>query len=91
MSSEAAPARVSRRELVESLTRREETISKYETRLRDVVRAYKGVVKEKEALEVSTASLSRSISLSLSLSLSISIRQTHTLSLSRSISLYLSL
>ncbi len=33
-------------------------MSRYETRLRDVVRAYKGLAKEKEALEKSLAALS---------------------------------
>jgi hypothetical protein len=33
-------------------------LSRYETRLRDVVRAYKGLAKEKEALEKSLAALS---------------------------------
>ena len=41
-----------RRDLLETIENQEKTIAKYETRLRDVVRAYKGVVKEKEALEV---------------------------------------
>ena len=50
--------RISRRELVETIDKQNEQLSRYETRLRDVVRAYKGLAKEKEALEKSLAALS---------------------------------
>ena len=52
MSEPAPPARVPRSELNARLASQDATIAKYESRLKDVVRAYKGVVKEKEALEV---------------------------------------
>ena len=52
MAQEAEGGRQRRRDLMETIESQEKTIAKYETRLRDVVRAYKGVVKEKEALEV---------------------------------------
>ncbi len=48
----AGGVRIPRRELMATIEKHETTIAKYETRLRDVVRAYKGVVKEKDALEV---------------------------------------
>jgi chromosome segregation ATPase len=50
--------RVSRRELVETIDKQNEQLSRYETRLRDVVRAYKGLAKEKEALEKSLSAIS---------------------------------
>ena len=43
----------SRRELLDTIESQNEKISKYKTRLNDVVRAYQGLVKEKEALESS--------------------------------------
>ena len=56
--SAAGGERVSRRELVEKIEHQSEQISRYETRLRDVVRAYKGLAKEKEALEKSLSAIS---------------------------------
>ena len=50
--------RVSRRELVETIDKQNEQLTRYETRLRDVVRAYKGLAKEKDALEKSLSALS---------------------------------
>ena len=41
----------SRRELLETIEQQKDQIGRYEARLRDVVHAYKGLVKEKEALE----------------------------------------
>ena len=52
MSEPAPPTRVPRSELNARIASQDATIAKYESRLKDVVRAYKGVVKEKEALEV---------------------------------------
>ncbi len=49
--SSSTEGRSRRRELLETIEEQKETLSKYETRLRDVVRAYKGLAKEKEALE----------------------------------------
>ena len=57
MSSTSAD-RQSRRELLDTIDRQNEKITKYETRLRDVVRAYKGLTREKEALENSLKILS---------------------------------
>ena len=45
--------RQSRRELLDTISEQKDQIGRYEARLRDVVRAYKGLVKEKEALESS--------------------------------------
>ncbi|XP_046568321.1 uncharacterized protein LOC124276723 [Haliotis rubra] len=45
-------------DLQNTVESQKEQIQKYETRLRDVVRAYKGLVKEKEALEASLKVLS---------------------------------
>jgi hypothetical protein len=53
----ATGERQSRRELLETIETQKETLAKYETRLRDVVRAYKGLAKEKEALEKSLSAL----------------------------------
>jgi hypothetical protein len=50
--------KVSRRELQETIDRQTEQLSRYETRLRDLVRAYKGLTKEKEALEKSLSAIS---------------------------------
>nr|XP_045625686.1 GRIP and coiled-coil domain-containing protein 1-like isoform X1 [Procambarus clarkii]XP_045625687.1 GRIP and coiled-coil domain-containing protein 1-like isoform X1 [Procambarus clarkii]XP_045625688.1 GRIP and coiled-coil domain-containing protein 1-like isoform X1 [Procambarus clarkii] len=47
----------SKRDLITTVERQKEQISKYETKLKDVVRAYKGLLKEKEALEVSLSAL----------------------------------
>ena len=49
--------RQSRRELEETIEQQNEQITNYEKKLRDLVRAYKGLVKEKEALEKSLAIL----------------------------------
>ena len=43
------PERRSRRELVATIDQQKEQLSRYEARLKDVVRAYKGLAKEKEA------------------------------------------
>ncbi len=56
--SAAGGERVSRRELLETIDKQSEQLSRYETRLRDVVRAYKGLAKEKEALEKSLTAIS---------------------------------
>ncbi|KAL5009091.1 hypothetical protein ScPMuIL_014672 [Solemya velum] len=50
--------RAARSELVKTIEAQKETLLRYETRLRDVVSAYKGIVKEKEALEASVQVLS---------------------------------
>lgn len=47
----------SKRELLATVEKQREQISKYETKLKDVVRAYKGLLKEKEALEASLSAL----------------------------------
>ena len=49
--------RQSRRELEETIEQQKEQITNYEKKTRDLVRAYKGLVKEKEALEKSLAIL----------------------------------
>merc|ERR1712088_103759 len=54
------PGRQSRRELVATIDQQKEQLSRYEARLKDVVRAYKGLAKEKEALEKSVAVLGKS-------------------------------
>jgi len=43
--------RQGRRELLEVIEKQKEQLGRYESRLKDVVRAYKGLVKEKETLE----------------------------------------
>ncbi|XP_019641418.1 PREDICTED: GRIP and coiled-coil domain-containing protein 1-like [Branchiostoma belcheri] len=45
--------RAARRELIETIEQQKERIARLENRLRDVVTAYKGLAKEKEALEAS--------------------------------------
>jgi len=45
--------RQSRRELLEVIEQQKEQLARYETRLKDVVRAYKGLSKENEALKTS--------------------------------------
>ncbi|XP_041352317.1 GRIP and coiled-coil domain-containing protein 1-like [Gigantopelta aegis] len=50
--------RATRNELLKTIESQKEQIQRYEGRLRDVVRAYKGLVKEKEALEASIKVLS---------------------------------
>ena len=49
----SANDRQSRRELLDTISEQKDQIGRYEARLRDVVRAYKGLVMEKEALESS--------------------------------------
>ncbi|KPI96882.1 GRIP and coiled-coil domain-containing protein 1 [Papilio xuthus] len=50
---------LSKQELISTITKQADQIKRYEARLRDVVAAYKGLVKEKEALEISLKALSR--------------------------------
>ena len=56
----ASNDRQSRRELLETIEQQKEQITRYENRLRDVVHAYKGLVKQKEALENSLTILNNS-------------------------------
>ena len=49
--------RATRSELVKTVEALQEKLNRYEAKLRDVVQAYKGVVKEKEALEASIKAL----------------------------------
>ncbi|KAK2169656.1 hypothetical protein LSH36_8g11000 [Paralvinella palmiformis] len=49
--------RESRSELLKTIEAQKEKIHKYESKLRDLITAYKGVVKEKEALEASVKAL----------------------------------
>ena len=51
--------RQSRPELLAIIAQQKEQLSRYEARLKDVVRAYKGLAKEKEALEKSVAVLGK--------------------------------
>ena len=60
MLLEMASEKTSRRELLETIEHQKDQIGRYEARLRDVVHAYKGLVKEKEALENSVQILSSS-------------------------------
>ncbi|XP_062839550.1 GRIP and coiled-coil domain-containing protein 1 isoform X2 [Anolis carolinensis] len=48
----------SRKELLETVEQQREQLAQYQARLKDVVRAYKGLLKEKEALEASLRVLS---------------------------------
>jgi hypothetical protein len=60
MDSTASPdssGRQSRRELLNTISQQKEQLVRYEARLKDVVRAYKGLAKEKEALEKSVVVL----------------------------------
>ncbi|XP_068632379.1 GRIP and coiled-coil domain-containing protein 1 [Battus philenor] len=50
---------LSKQELISTITKQADQIKRYESRLRDVVAAYKGLVKEKEALEISLKALSK--------------------------------
>ncbi|CAG5058773.1 unnamed protein product [Parnassius apollo] len=50
---------LSKQELISTITKQTDQIKRYEARLRDVVTAYKGLVKEKEALEISLKALSK--------------------------------
>ncbi|XP_063822382.1 GRIP and coiled-coil domain-containing protein 1 [Ostrinia nubilalis] len=51
---------LSKQELISTITKQADQIKRYETRLRDVVTAYKGLAKEKEALEISLKALNKS-------------------------------
>ena len=62
MATSSGNDRQSRRELLETIEQQKEEISKYKKRLGDVVHAYKGLVKEKEALENSLSILNTSTS-----------------------------
>jgi len=53
--------RQSRRELLEVISQQKEQCAKYETRLKDVVRAYKGLAKEKETLEASLKAITAAV------------------------------
>ncbi|KAG7306328.1 hypothetical protein JYU34_008940 [Plutella xylostella] len=50
---------LSKQELISTITKQADQIKRYETRLRDVVAAYKGLAKEKEALEISLKALNK--------------------------------
>ncbi|CAH2107952.1 unnamed protein product [Euphydryas editha] len=50
---------LSKQELIATITKQADQIKRYEGRLRDVVAAYKGLAKEKEALEISLKALNR--------------------------------
>jgi len=50
-----------RRELLEVISQQKEQMSRYETRLKDVVRAYKGLAKEKETLETSLKAITAAV------------------------------
>lgn len=52
--------RASRNELLKTIESQKDQLQRYEKRLRDVIQAYKGVIKEKEALESSVKVLSAS-------------------------------
>jgi hypothetical protein len=56
-TSPESSGRQSRRELLATISQQKEQLSRYEARLKDVVRAYKGLAKEKEALEKSVVVL----------------------------------
>lgn len=47
----------SKKELLTTVERQKEQLSKYEAKLKDVIRAYKGLLKEKEVLEASLSAL----------------------------------
>ncbi|CAH4037636.1 GRIP and coiled-coil domain-containing protein 1 isoform X1 [Pieris brassicae] len=51
---------LSKNELISTITKQADQIKRYEARLRDVVAAYKGLVKEKEALDISLKALNKS-------------------------------
>ncbi|CAC5407469.1 GCC1 [Mytilus coruscus] len=52
--------RATRSELVKTVETQKEKLQKYEAKLRDVIQAYKGVIKEKDALEASIKALTSS-------------------------------
>lgn len=58
-NSPDSSGRQSRRELLSIIAQQKEQLNRYEARLKDVVRAYKGLAKEKEALEKSVAVLGK--------------------------------
>ena len=58
-NSPDSSGRQSRRELLAIIAQQKEQLLRYESRLKDVVRAYKGLAKEKEALEKSVAVLGK--------------------------------
>ncbi|XP_070556459.1 GRIP and coiled-coil domain-containing protein 1-like isoform X2 [Ptychodera flava] len=51
--------RATRKDLLETIEKQKEQVARYEKRLRDVIHAYKSLVKEKEALEASLQILSQ--------------------------------
>ncbi|XP_069116060.1 GRIP and coiled-coil domain-containing protein 1-like [Argopecten irradians] len=55
-----AMERATRVDLVKTIESQKEQLQRYEKRLRDMVHAYKGLIKEKEALEASVKVLSKS-------------------------------
>ncbi|XP_053612891.1 GRIP and coiled-coil domain-containing protein 1 [Plodia interpunctella] len=50
---------LSKQEFISTITKQADQIKRYEARLRDVVAAYKGLAKEKEALEISLKALNK--------------------------------
>ncbi|CAL1528418.1 unnamed protein product [Lymnaea stagnalis] len=56
--------KLSRAELIETINSQKDQLQQYKSKLRDVVSAYKSIVKEKEALEASFTALSSSSSAS---------------------------
>ncbi|CAK1549274.1 unnamed protein product [Leptosia nina] len=50
---------LSKQELISTITKQADQIKRYEARFRDVVAAYKGLSKEKEALEISLKALNK--------------------------------
>ena len=54
-------AKQGRRELLEVIAQQKEQLARYETRLKDVVRAYKGLAKEKETLESSLKAITAAV------------------------------
>ena len=56
-----AEGKQGRRELLEVIAQQKEQLSRYETRLKDVVRAYKGLAKEKETLESSLSAITAAV------------------------------
>merc|ERR1719158_1736336 len=48
-------------ELLEVISQQKEQNARYETRLKDVVRAYKGLAKEKETLEASLKAITAAV------------------------------
>jgi len=54
-------AKQGRRELLEVIAQQKEQLARYETRLKDVVRAYKGLAKEKETLETSLRAITAAV------------------------------